>query len=46
MGQADNYGTQTNHWNGVEISIAARIRQGLTFQGGTSTGRTTADRQL
>ena len=41
--KADNYGTQTNHWNGVEIGIAARVRQGLTFQGGTSTGRTTTD---
>jgi len=43
ISKADNYGTQTNHWNGVEISVAARIRQGLTFQGGTSTGRTTTD---
>ena len=43
ISKADNYGTQINHWNGVEINFAARIRQGLTFQGGTSTGRTTTD---
>ncbi len=41
--RSDNYGTQTNHWNGVEISVTARVRQGLTLQGGTSTGRTTTD---
>ena len=43
ISRADNYGTQTNHWNGVEISFTARVRQGLTFQGGTSTGRSTTD---
>jgi len=41
--QSDNYGTQTQHWNGVEVNFTARVRQGLTFQGGTSTGRTTTD---
>ena len=42
---ADNYGSQTSHWNSVEVNLTARVRQGLTFQGGTSTGRSD-DRQL
>ena len=41
--KADNYGNQTQHWNGVEVNFTARVRQGLTLQGGTSTGRTTPD---
>lgn len=41
--KADNFGTQTQHWNGVEVNFSARVRQGLTLQGGTSTGRTTTD---
>jgi hypothetical protein len=41
---ADNLGvTQIQHWNGVEVNVTARVRQGLTFQGGTSTGRTSTD---
>lgn len=38
-----NYGQQTRHWNGVEVNFTARVRNGLTFQGGTSTGRLTTD---
>jgi hypothetical protein len=41
--RADNFGSQTQHWNSVEINLTARVRQGLTFQGGTSTGRLTTD---
>jgi hypothetical protein len=41
--KADNFGTRTQHWNGVEVNFTARIRNGLTLQGGTSTGRTTTD---
>ena len=37
---SDVYGKQIRHWNGVEINFTARVRGGLTFQGGTSTGRT------
>ena len=40
---SDRYGTQTRHWNGVEVNFTARVRDGLTFQGGTSTGRTTTN---
>ena len=27
----------------MEVNFTARVRQGLTFQGGTSTGRPTTD---
>jgi hypothetical protein len=43
MQKADNFGTQTQHWNGVEVNFNARVRDGLMLQGGTSTGRTTTD---
>ena len=43
ISKADNFGTQTNRWNGVEINLTARLRQGLMLQGGSSTGRTTTD---
>lgn len=39
----DKYGKQIRHWNGVDITVNARPRQGMMFQGGTSTGRTTTD---
>ncbi|MGH7129321.1 MAG: hypothetical protein ACREIV_12185, partial [Planctomycetaceae bacterium] len=37
------YGRETRRWNGVEVNFTARVRGGLTFQGGTSTGRLTTD---
>jgi hypothetical protein len=40
---ANKFGKQIRHWDGVDITINARPRSGLTFQGGTSTGRTTTD---
>ena len=38
-----NYAKQTENWQGVDIGVNARLRNGLTIQGGTSTGRALAD---
>jgi hypothetical protein len=35
---------RTNYWHGVEVTANARMRNGLMFQGGTSTGREVEDR--
>jgi Carboxypeptidase regulatory-like domain len=40
---ASNYGEQTAHWNGFDIGINIRPRNGLTIQGGVSTGRMETD---
>jgi hypothetical protein len=40
---ADRYGTQQQHWDGVDFSMDARLQSGLTLQGGVSTGRTMTD---
>ena len=40
---AENYGSEKEHWNGFDVSINARPRNGLTFQGGISTGRRSTD---
>jgi len=40
---ASNYGTQMEHWNGIDFSANARLISGLTVQGGVSTGRTSTD---
>ena len=40
---AGNYGEQIQQWNGVDVSVNARVRDGLLLQGGLSTGRTTTD---
>ena len=40
---ASNYGSQTEHWNGVDIMFVGRPRSGLVIQGGLSTGRTSFD---
>jgi hypothetical protein len=40
---ASDYGVQREHWNGVDFTINARPRDGVTLQGGFNTGRTTYD---
>jgi carboxypeptidase family protein len=39
---ADRYGRQKEHWNGVDVIAAARLRN-LLASGGISTGRTSTD---
>ncbi|HKH74723.1 MAG TPA: carboxypeptidase regulatory-like domain-containing protein [Vicinamibacterales bacterium] len=40
---ADDFGSQIEHWNGVDITINARPGGGVLLQGGLSTGRTSTD---
>jgi hypothetical protein len=40
---ASDYGDWTNHWNGVDITVNSRVRQGLALQIGSSTGRAIVD---
>ena len=39
----ENFGDQIENWQGIDISVTARLQNGLTVQGGTSTGRRLAD---
>jgi hypothetical protein len=41
--KADNYGEWTNFFNGIDVTLNVRTRAGWTFQGGTSTGQTSAN---
>jgi hypothetical protein len=41
--RAQNYGKQTEHWNGVDVNVNARLASGVFLQGGTGTGRTTTN---
>lgn len=36
---SNNYGKQTEHFDAVNITVNARLQNGLLLQGGTSTGR-------
>jgi hypothetical protein len=38
-----NFADQIENWQGVDVSIVARLPNGLTVQGGTSSGRRLAD---
>ena len=40
---ASDYGNMIEHWNGVDISVNARPRDGMLLQGGLSVGRTSFD---
>jgi hypothetical protein len=40
---SDQYGSQFENWNGVDLTVDARLSNGLTFQGGLSTGKTMED---
>ncbi len=34
-----DFGDETHYWQGVDVTLNARLTNGLLFQGGTSTGR-------
>jgi hypothetical protein len=40
---ADNFGTEIEHWNGVDASVNIRLPGEVVVQGGLSTGRTMSD---
>ena len=40
---SNNYGSQTSMYNGVLVNVSARMRNGLTMQGGLNTGKTVTD---
>jgi carboxypeptidase family protein len=40
---ADNFGGATNHYNGVDVTVKARLPFALTAQGGFSTGKVMED---
>jgi hypothetical protein len=41
--RASNYGSQLEHWNGLDFSVNARPANGLMLFGGVSTGKTMMD---
>jgi hypothetical protein len=40
---AKNFGDQIERWNGVDLAVAVRVANGVTLQGGVSSGRTLTD---
>jgi hypothetical protein len=40
---SSNFAKQIENWQGVDFNVVARLRSGLTVQGGTSTGRRLVD---
>jgi hypothetical protein len=43
LAPASRYGEQTQNWQGVDVNVNVRMANGLTLQGGTSTGRQETD---
>jgi hypothetical protein len=40
---SDKYGTQIEHWNGFDVTLNARLQNGLVMQAGVSSGKTVED---
>ncbi len=40
---SDDYGSQYENWNGVDVTVNSRLGNGLTVQGGLSTGKSMED---
>ena len=40
---ASDYGDWTQYWHGFDVTATARLKNGITFQGGTNTGRGVRD---
>jgi hypothetical protein len=40
---ANDFGSYSRYWDGFDVTAQARLRNGLTLQGGTSTGRLVFD---
>lgn len=40
---SDKYGKQIERWNGVDVSVNARLNDRILLQGGVSTGKTVTD---
>jgi hypothetical protein len=40
---SEDFGGESHYWHGVDVSFNARMRNGLSLQGGTSTGRGVGD---
>jgi hypothetical protein len=41
--RSQKYGDWSQYFDGVDVTVSARMSQGFTFQGGTSTGRSVSD---